>query len=326
MSREREQWPSLPFEEWRETYETLHRWTQIVGKIRLRQTPWTNHSWHVTLYPTSRGLTTSAMRHGDRTFQIDFDFLDHRLLIQSSDGGREAVMLTTRPVASFYAEVMSKLNELNLPVRIYTKPNEIEDAIPFDKDERHATYDPVYATRFWRILEQTACVFQKFRARYLGKSSPVHFFWGSFDLAVSRFSGRRAPLHPGGVPNLPDWVAQEAYSYEVSSCGFWPGGAAAPYPLFYAYVYPEPDKYRSAVVRPISASYHSGLREFVLPYDDVRRTSSPESTLLEFLQSTYDAAAELGNWDRMLLERQADLAFGKPRKPASPASPGIYPH
>src|SRR6266566_8768187 len=255
MSPETEPWPSLPLEAWQGTYATLHRWTQIVGKIRLTQMPWTNHSWHVTLYPTARGLTTAAMPHGTRTFQIDFDFLDHRLLIQASDGAHAAVVLTTRSVASFYAEVMSKLVELGLPVRIHTLPNEVEDAVPFDQDEMHATYDREYATRWWHIVARSACVLERFRARFVGNCSPVHFFWGSFDLAVTRFSGRRAPPHPGGIPNLPDWVAREAYSHEVISCGFWPGGDALPQPTFYAYAYPEPEGFKTAPVRPTAASY-----------------------------------------------------------------------
>jgi len=302
-------WPSLPLEEWKDTYDTLHRWTQIVGKIRLRQMPWINHSWHTTLYPTSRGLTTLAMPHGTRTFQIDFDFLDHRLLIQSSDGAQAAVVLTARPVANFYAEVMHKLEELGLPVRIYTKPNEIEDATPLDQDETHAAYDPEYARRCWCIVAQSACILKRFRARFIGKASPVHFFWGGFDLAVTRFSGRRAPPHPGGVPNLPDWVAREAYSHEVSSCGFWPGGGPAPFPLFYAYTYPEPAGYSAAAVRPRAASYHTGLREYVFPYDEMRAARSPDAALLEFLQTTYEAAAELSGWDRASLERQEQ--FGR---------------
>lgn len=325
MSPESELWPSLPFQEWQGTYATLHRWTQIIGKIRLQQSPWINHSWHVTLYPTSLGLTTATMPHGTRIFQIDFDFLDHRLVIQANDGARATVTLATRTVASFYAEVMGKLRELGLPVHIHTKPNEIDDAIPFDEDNTHATYDPEYAARWWRATAHTACVFEQFRARFLGKCSPVHFFWGSFDLAVTRFSGRCAPSHPGGVPNLPDWVARDAYSHEVSSLGFWPGGANAPFPLFYAYAYPEPGDFSAATIRPAGASYHAGLREFVLPYDDVRHARYPDAMLLDFAQSTYEAAADLGRWDRSALERQEEIEFRGRRKLAQP-SPGIYPH
>jgi hypothetical protein len=304
MSVPVEPWPELPLDAWEDTCATLHRWTQIVGKIRLRQTPWINHSWHVTLYPTSRGLTTSAMRHGTRTFQIDFDFIDHQLLIRCSDGGTARVALRPRSVADFYREVMNKLAELGLPVRIHAVPNELEDAIPFDQDETHAAYDPEYAARWWRITVQTTCIFQEFRARFLGKSSPVHFFWGSFDLAVTRFSGRTAPPHPGGMPNLPDWVAREAYSHEVSSLGFWPGGDPMPFPLFYSYSYPEPEGFASAKVQPPAAYYHDGVREFVLPYNEMRRTRSPDAALLEFAQSAYAAAADLGDWDRAALERR----------------------
>ena len=324
MPAESDRWPSLPFEAWSDTYATLHRWTQIVGKIRLQQMPWINHSWHVTLYPTARGLTTLPMRHGDETFQIDFDFIDHRLLIRSSDGTKAKIKLRPCSVASFYEEVMDTLDALGFPVSINTKPNEIEDATPFDEDETHASYDPEYAARWWRVAAQSTCVLQQFRARFLGKSSPVHFFWGSFDLAVSRFSGRRAPPHPGGVPNLPDWVAREAYSHEVSSCGFWPGGGPTPFPLFYAYAYPEPDGFRSAQVRPAGASYQPALREYVLAYDDMRRSQSPEAVLLEFAQSTYEAAANLGDWSRPELERQEQVSFETKEK--SSASPGIYPH
>jgi hypothetical protein len=304
MVRE-ERWPSLPFEAWKETYETLHRWVQIVGKVRLKQTAWINHSWHVTLYPTSRGLTTSPMRHGTRTFQIDFDFLSHRLLIQASDGAQAEIALAPRSVADFYATLMLELQALGLPVQIYAIPNELEDALPFEKDDKHANYDPQYAARWWRIVAQTACVFQEFRARFLGKASPVHFFWGSFDLAVTRFSGRPAPAHPGGVPHLPDWVAREAYSHEVSSCGFWPGGGSTPFPMFYAYAYPEPAGFASASIQPPAAYYHAALREYVLPYDDVRNAVAPDALLLDFLQSTYDAAAQSGGWDRPTLERGA---------------------
>lgn len=298
-----DEWPSLPYHEWKETHATLHMWTQIVGKIRLVQTPWLNHSWHVCLYLTARGLTTSPIPYGGRTFQIDFDFSGHQLLIQSSDGRARAMALAPRSVAEFHEELFRQLSELDLEVKIRTTPNEVTDAIPFERDYEHASYDAEYANRFWRALSQADRVFKDFRARFIGKCSPVHFFWGSFDLAVTRFSGRRAPAHPGGVPNLPDWVAREAYSHEVSSCGFWPGGDAAPEPVFYAYAYPEPDGFREAPVRPGGASYHPVLREFVLPYEEVRRSTSPDETLLEFLQSTYEAAASLGGWERAELER-----------------------
>jgi Family of unknown function (DUF5996) len=298
-----DQWPSLPFQEWKDTYATLHMWTQIVGKIRLIQTPWINHSWHVTLYVTSRGLTTSPITHGTRTFQIDFDFVDHRLLIQTSDGTVRTMVLGPRSVADFYEELFARLAELGLDVKIHTTPNEVISPIPFEKDQEHASYDANYTNRFWRALVQADRVFKQFRARFIGKCSPVHFFWGSFDLAVTRFSGRPAPEHPGGVPHLPDWVVREAYSHEVSSCGFWPGGGPMPQPVFYAYAYPEPDGFRTATVRPSGAIYNSELREFILPYDEVRQAVSPDAVLLEFLQNSYEAAADFGAWDRLALER-----------------------
>jgi hypothetical protein len=297
-----EVWPSLPFQHWKDTCATLHMWTQIVGKIRLVQTPWVNHSWHTTLYVTSRGLTTSPVPYKTRTFQIDFDFVDHKLLIQTSDGAGKAMPLAPRSVAEFYAELFSCLAELNLNVKIHPMPNEVANPISFDEDTEHASYDAEYANRFWRALVQADRVFKEFRSRFIGKCSPVHFFWGSFDLAVTRFSGRRAPEHPGGVPHLPDWVTREAYSHEVSSCGLWPGSEQLPQPLFYAYAYPEPDGFRTANIAPAGAAYNPDLKEFVLPYDDVREASSPDQALLEFLQSSYEAAADCAAWDRSELE------------------------
>jgi hypothetical protein len=299
-------WPALPLDGWKDTYATLHRWTQVVGKVRLAQTPWVNHSWGTTLYLTARGLTTSAIPHGTRTLQIDFDFLDHQLLLRTSDGGARAVALRPRSVADFYREVMAGLRELGVGVTIYARPNELEDATPFAEDEAHASYDPDAAQRCWRVLAQADRVFTEFRARFVGKCSPVHFFWGAFDLAVTRFSGRPAPRHPGGVPHLPDWVAVEAYSHEVCSAGFWPGGGAVAYPAFYSYAYPEPAGYREAKVRPAAASYSPALREFLLPYDAVREADAPDDVLLEFLECTYEAAADLGKWDRKALERAGD--------------------
>ena len=297
------QWPSLPFREWRETYETLHMWTQIVGKIRLVKSVWVNHSWHTTLYVTSRGLTTSPIADGPRTFQIDFDFIDHSLLIRESGGEVRTMSLSPRPVADFYRELFDKLAELNLRVKIHTTPNEVATPVPFEEDYEHASYDAAQANRFWRALSQADRVFKQFRARFIGKCSPVHFFWGSFDLAVTRFSGRRAPEHPGGIPHLPDWVAREAYSHEVSSCGFWPGSEQLPYPVFYSYAYPEPEGFREAAVRPAGAVYNAELREFILPYDEVRQSAAPDETLLGFMQSTYEAAAAAAAWDRPALER-----------------------
>jgi len=298
-----ELWPALPLEDWKDTYATLHMWTQIVGKIRLAQTPWVNHSWHTTLYVTSRGMTTSPIPYGTRTFQIDFDFLDHRLMIQTSDGAVRMIALRPISVADFYGEVMTALRELDLEVSIHTKPNEVVEPIPFEQDHTHASYDATYANRFWRVLVQSDRVLKEFRSRFIGKCSPVHFFWGSFDLAVTRFSGRPAPEHPGGVPNLPDSVTREAYSHEVSSCGFWPGGGAIMEPAFYAYAYPEPQGFKDYAVQPKDAFYISDMGEFILPYNAVRRADNPDEALLEFLQSTYEAAANRGKWDRAALER-----------------------
>ena len=299
-----DRWPSLPWAEWKDTCETLHLWTQIAGKIRLTQMPWINHSWHVPLYVTARGLTTLAIPHDTRAFQLDFDFIDHQFVIQASDGALRRIALHPMSVAEFYSEVMQVLRELNLAVAIHTTPNEIVDAIPFAQDRTHAAYDAHYANRFWRVLVQSERVFQEFRARFIGKNSPVHFFWGSFDLAVSRFSGRTAPQHPGGVPHLADRVAREAYSHEVSSSGFWPGGGYDD-AAFYSYVYPEPKGFSSALVKPNEAFYSEQLHEFLLPYRILREAASPDQMLLDFLQTTYDAAANLGDWDRAALEKMS---------------------
>jgi hypothetical protein len=290
-------------EQWADTYATLHRWMQIVGKVRLTQSPWINHSWHVTLYVSARGLTTGTIPHKMRTFQIDLDFVQHRLEIHSSDGASAGFALEPQSVAAFYANLMREMNRIGLPVQIYAKPCELADTLPFADDTTHCAYDPDAVNRFWRILVQSDRVLKIFRARFLGKTSPVHLFWGALDLAVTRFSGRTAPQHPGGIPNLPDWVTREAYSHEVSSCGFWPGGGALPYPLFYAYAYPEPAGFAQAPVKPQGAFYSSDFREFVLPYDLVRQAPSPDATLLDFLQSTYEATANLAHWDRFALER-----------------------
>jgi hypothetical protein len=300
-------WPILSFHEWKDTCATLHLWTQIIGKIRLAQTPWVNHSWHVPLYVTSRGLTTSPIPYGFRTFQIDLDFVQHQLIIQTSDGGIKTMLLVPRSVADFYQELFANLVELGLDVKIHTLPNEIADPIPFDRDNEHAAYDADAAHRFWLALVQADRVFKQFRTGFIGKCSPVHFFWGSFDLAVTRFSGRRAPEHPGGVPYLPDWVTREAYSHEVSSCGFWPGNEQMPQPVFYAYSYPEPEGFCAARVRPSGAGYNAAFKEFILPYEEVRQTASPDEALLTFLQSSYEAAADLGAWNRSELERTVPL-------------------
>ena len=296
-------WPELPLDAWSDTCATLHLYTQIVGKVRLAQSPWVNHSWHVTLYVTPRGLTTSAIPHGNAAFQIDFDFVGHALHVATSAGRSAGFALEPRSVAGFYRLLMETLAALGVPVTIHGRPNEVADAIPFAEDEAHAAYDPAWANRYFRALLQADRVFRIFRARFAGKCSPVHYFWGAPDLAVTRFSGRPAPEHPGGVPNLPDGVAREAYSHEVSSCGFWPGGGAVPYPAFYSYAYPEPAGFAQAAVKPASAFYSSDLREFILPYDAVRTSASPDETLLEFLQTTYSAAADLAKWDRGFLER-----------------------
>jgi len=303
MASNAERWPELPYAAWKDTRDTLQLWTQIVGKIRLALTPWLNHSWHVTLYVTARGLTTSPIPYAARSFQIDFDFIDHVLWLRTSDGHFRQLMLAPMPVAEFYADVMNALAELGIKVTINTMPNEIADCIPFDQDRTHKSYDRDYANRFWRVLLSANEVLAHFRTAFLGKVSPVHFFWGSFDLAVTRFSGRLAPRHPGGVPNLPDDVAQEAYSHEVSSAGFWPGGGGpVDYPAFYSYAYPAPDGFANARVKPAQAFFSKELGEFLLPYDAVRTASDPDEALMEFLRSTYAAAADLAAWDRKALE------------------------
>jgi len=308
MSEER--WPALPADAWRDTRATLHLWTQIVGKIRLALTPWQNHSWHVALYVTARGLTTSPIPERGHTFQIDFNFIAHRLSIATSGGEERQIKLRPVSVAQFYDEVMSALRALGIAVTIDTMPNEIPDAVRFSEDTAHASYDPEYAHRFWRALVAANEVFARFRTGFLGKASPVHFFWGSFDLAVTRFSGRRAPLHPGGVPNLADAVAREAYSHEVSSAGFWPGGGGYDEAAFYSYAYPAPDGFAGARVQPDAAFWSKELGEFLLPYEAVRNARDPDAALMAFLQSTYDAAADLAKWDRANLE----CAIGEPGK------------
>ncbi len=298
-----DQWPELPLADWADTCATLQLWTQVVGKIRLAHAPLINHWWQVALYVTPRGLTTSAIPYGARCFQIDFDFIDHELVIQTSDGATERIPLVARSVADFYAEVMSRLQGLGLDTHIWTMPVEIPDAVPFDQDRIHTAYDGQYAQRFWRILMQVERVSTRFRSRFLGKVSPVHFFWGSFDLAVTRFSGRTAPLLTSNSPNLGAWVMQEAYSREVSSCGFWPGNGGYGQAAFYSYAYPEPSGFPDAPVQPDAAFYDQGLGQFILPYDAVRQASSPDDALMAFLQSTYAAAADLADWDRAALER-----------------------
>jgi hypothetical protein len=299
-----ERWPELPYADWKDTAATLHMWTQIVGKIRLAQTPWVNHSWHVTLYVTPRGLTTSSIPHGERTFQIDFDFIDHELRIATCDDEGRSIPLKPQTTADFHAAVKEGLLAVNLDVTFHGRPNEVEESIPFSEDRTHDSYDAAAVHRFWRVLLQVDRVFKRFRARFTGKSSPSHFFWGSFDLAVTRFSGRPAPEHPGGYPNMPLAVMREAYSHEVSSAGFWPGGEPMPYPIFYSYAYPTPSGFGEASVAPEAAAWNSDLGEFVLPYHEVCRSDDPEEALMQFLQTTYEAAARCGSWDMAALERK----------------------
>ncbi len=305
-----QRWPALAADAWRDTRATLHLMTQIVGKIRLALTPWQNHSWHVPLYVTARGLTTSPIPEGGRSFQIDFDFIDHLLWIRLDDGEYRQVMLRPAAIAEFYDDVMIALSELGIAVKIDTMPNEIPDAIRFENDTVHKAYDAEYAHRFWRVLVAANETFARFRTGFLGKASPVHLFWGSFDLAVTRFSGRRAPLHPGGVPNLPDAVVREAYSHEVSSAGCWPGGGGYDEAAFYSYAYPAPDGFAEARIKPDAAFWSKELGEFLLPYAAIREARDPDAALLSFLQSTYDAAADLAKWDRANL----DCALGEPGK------------
>jgi hypothetical protein len=296
-------WPLLPYAAWKNTRDALHLWTQVIGKIRLARTPWLNHSWHVTLYVSARGLTTGPIPDDARSFEIEFDFIDHVLVIKTSDGHVRQVMLKPMPVAEFYANVWIALKELGLDITINTMPNEILDAIPFEQDRTHTAYDADAANRFWRVLVRVNHVLWHFRSAFLGKVSPVHFFWGSFDLAVTRFSGRRAPRHPGGVPNLSDAVAQEAYSHEVSSAGFWPGGGGPiDYPAFYSYAYPAPKGFAEAKAKPTEAFFSKELGEFILPYDAVRTAHDPDRALMDFLESTYCVAADLARWDRKALE------------------------
>jgi hypothetical protein len=292
-------WPSLPLDSWKDTYATLHMWTQIVGKVRLALTPLVNHWWNVPLYVTARGLTTSLIPYGERSFELRFDFLKHQLVLETSGGALKALPLAAQSVADFYQEFMGMLRDQDIRVKIWRMPVEIPNPIPFDQDRVHASYDLESVEKFSRILSSVDAVFHEFRSRFIGKSSPVHFFWGSFDLAVTRFSGRRAPERPGA-----DKMTREAYSHEVSSVGFWPGAAGISDAAFYSYAAPEPNGFKEARAQPNAAAYNRGLSEFLLPYEDVRKAESPSTSLLEFCQSTYEAAANLGKWDRAALERQ----------------------
>jgi hypothetical protein len=295
------QWPPLRYAEWSDTKETLHLWTQIVGKIRMEKMPTINHWWHVTLYLTSRGLSTLPIPDGDRTFDIEFDFIAHRLRITCSDGIDRGFELRAMSVADFYQTIIDALAGLNIAVKINTRPSEIPDAIPFETDRIHKSYDADAVSRFWLVLVSACQVMTRFRSQFIGKVSPIHYFWGGMDMAVTRFSGRGAPAH-GPVPGLPLAVVREAYSHEVSSAGFWPGGTGFD-AAFYAYAYPEPEGFAKAAVRPREAYYDDQFREFMLPYASMRKLRSPEDALMDFLQSTYDAAADLGRWPRKELER-----------------------
>jgi Family of unknown function (DUF5996) len=297
------QWPDLPLAAWSDSCDTLQLWTQIVGKVRIAITPLVNHWWNATLLVTAHGLAAPAMPYADGTFDIVFDFADHRLAIETSTGRSESFALKPMTVADFYAEFMGRLRRLGIDVRIRTMPCELQTAVPFDCDRSHAQYDPVYVQRFWHALLQVNRVMTVFRARFIGKASPVHFFWGSFDLAVTRFSGRAAPAPKGTTPGVASWVMAEAYSHECSSCGFWPGNGGFGYPAFYVYAYPEPAGYGDTRLRTAEASYNKDLGQFILPYDAVRQAHDPDALLLEFLQDTYAAAADLAQWDRKALER-----------------------
>jgi Family of unknown function (DUF5996) len=299
------QWPDLPLDAWSQACDTLHLWTQIVGKVRIALTPLINHWWNATSYVTSRGLIAPAMPYRGRTLDVIFDFLEHRLVIETSDGKHETIALRPMTVADFYAAFMAALRRLDIDVHIWTVPSEIEHAIPFDQDRMHAQYDPVYAGRFWLALVHTHRVMTEFRARFLGKASPVHFFWGSFDLVVTRFSGRTAPPPQGATPNVAAWVMAEAYSHECSSCGFWPGNGGYGRAAFYVYAYPEPEGYGDARLATPGAFYDKNVGQFILPYDAMREAADPDALLLGFLQETYAAAADLAHWDREALERGA---------------------
>jgi hypothetical protein len=303
-------WPAQDYADWPDTLATLHLWTQVVGKVRLALAPWLNHGWQVPLYVDVRGLTTSPIPAGTGLLRIDFDFVDHRLVLRTSDGDERLLALEPMSVAAFHERVMAALRALGIDVTINTLPNEVPAPIPFEQDETHAAYDAAAAQTFWRVLTHAHRVMGLFRTAWLGKASPVHFFWGSFDLAVTRFSGRRAPPHPGGVPGLPDAVTREAYSHEVTSAGFWPGNADSPHAAFYAYAYPTPAGFAEARVEPAQALWLPGLGEWVLPYAQLRASADPDATLLRFLQTTHTAAARLGGWDSGL-----ECEIGTPARP-----------
>jgi hypothetical protein len=311
-------WPRLAVADWTDTRQTLHMWTQIVGKVRLARAPMVNHWWSVVLYVTARGLTTSTIPDGDRVFDLEFDFVEHRLIIRCSDGGRAVVELRPVSVADFYSETMAALRGLGINVQIQARPNEVDLAVPFEHDQEHAPYDPRAVGLFWQQLVQAHRVISRFRSRFVGKVSPVHFFWGGFDLACTRFSGRTAPTHPGGAPNCGDWVMVEGYSHEVSSCGFWPGGGEEG--AFYSYAYPEPEGFADFAVEPVDAFYSKQHQQFLLPYEAVRTAPDPDAALLRFLSSTYQAAAERGDWDRAALETDPHR-WDHARRAAAPRPP-----
>lgn len=305
------EWPDIPYQRWAPTGRCLHMWAQIVGKFRLAQAPWINHSWQATFYVTARGLTTSLIPGRRNAFEVIFDFIDHKLIVESSDGGVETIKLKDMSVARFYEDFRTALARLNAPADFHDAPNEVPDAVPFDQQTKQGEYNPEAVHDFWRALLSIDSVFKEFRTGFLGKTSPVHLFWGSFDLAVTRFSGRAAPLHPGGVPALPDNITREAYSHEVSSAGFWPGGGGVDAPAFYSYAYPTPDGFKDRPAGHDGAFFSDELGEFVLPYDAVRNDPAPAGALMRFLQATYEAAADCGGWDRERLECE----IGRPRQP-----------
>ncbi|NND95226.1 MAG: hypothetical protein HKN45_10195 [Flavobacteriales bacterium] len=304
MTDQRKLWPELDYSSWSDTLETLHHWLQIVGKIRLKTMSWQNHSWHTTLYISPTGFTTQAIPYDGSAFQIDFDFIHHKLWIRSSRSKDISMDLYPRSVASFHDEIFGLLEDLGFDIKIHGSPNEMAEAIPFAENQINRSYDKESVTNFWQAMVKVNCVFTEFRSRFIGKCSPIHLFWGAFDLAVTRFSGRPAPLHPGGMPNMPLDVMQEAYSHEVSSAGFWPGSKDSPMPVFYAYCYPTPDRFADQKVLPKEAFYSEEMGEFFLTYEAVQKSDDPDRMLMDFLESTYVAAAETGTWDRKSLEKQ----------------------
>lgn len=309
-SNTRDAWPALPLANWHDTYETLHRWMQIVGKTRLQFAPMQNHWWQTALYITTRGLTTSPLPNGQRLFEVEFDFIDHTLVVRDSDGSAREIRLAARSVAEFYQEYLAALRSLSIDPHIWPVPSEMPDTLRFDEDHVHTSYDRDAAARCWRVLAESDRVFKIFRGKFLGKCSPSHFWWGGFDLSCTRFSGRRAPTHPGGVPNLPDRVTREAYSHECISVGWWPGAVGVlEEPAFYAYAYPEPPGCQEASTEPAGSYYHTVIHEWILPYELVLTSADADATILQFCESTYSAAADLGQWNRAELERPHDTSF-----------------